>query len=345
MSKKSDQFVYKRDSLLSRITFFWIIKLFKRGAETKLESSDLNDIDPFIKSENIGQEFNPKSYKTSNFIHSLWRLIWIPMTIATILELISVTTEFLSPYILGKILDFISIEKKDQYFLYGFILSLIYCLIIVFRSIIGQNSHYFLQISEIRIETGLKQSIYKKFLKLTSESRREYNLGKLNNLLGGDSSEVSLFSTRFINFFIDPIRIICGIYFLWQYIGIISIATIFFSIIFGLLTHFLSKKTKETYENMWKLSGQKSKTINEMFASIKIIKLFAWEKSFINKIKSKELEDSKVLTYWNSGKVINICVSKIVVSKKYFSDHLKDLICFGLCLRCSPQLHVSPSIS
>jgi ABC-type bacteriocin/lantibiotic exporter with double-glycine peptidase domain len=110
---------------------------------------------------------------------------------------------------------------------------------------------------------------------------------------------------RFINLFIDPIRIISGIYFLWQIIGVVSITTVIVSIILGLLTHFLMKSIKKIYKNISNFSSEQTKLINEIFLNIKIIKLYAWEIPFVNKIneiKSKQLKESKVLLYWNSGK-------------------------------------------
>jgi ABC-type multidrug transport system fused ATPase/permease subunit len=110
-----------------------------------------------------------------------------------------------------------------------------------------------------------------------------------------------------MNLLIDPIRIISGIYFLWQYIGVVSITTVIVSIILGLLTHFLMKSIKKIYKNISKFSSEQTKLINEVFSNIKIIKLYAWEIPFINQIneiKSKELKESKVLLYWDSGKSI-----------------------------------------
>jgi ABC-type multidrug transport system fused ATPase/permease subunit len=306
LSKERNKFS-KLYSLFSRITFFWIIKLLRKGEKTKLKLNDFNDIDTNLKSETIGQQFVLKNEKTSGLMKALWKLIWIPITIATILELMSVITDFGSPYILGKILDYLSKKQIEQKFSEGFIYSLLYCLIITIERIISQNSYHYLEISRLRIQIALKQTIYKKFLKLSSESRREYNLGKFNSLLGKDCRELSFFSMRFMNLLIDPIRIISGIYFLWQYIGVVSITTVIVSIILGLLTHFLMKSIKKIYKNISKFSSEQTKLINEVFSNIKIIKLYAWEIPFINQIneiKSKELKESKVLLYWDSGKSI-----------------------------------------
>jgi hypothetical protein len=93
LSKQRNKFS-KLYSVLSRVTFFWIIKLLRKGEKTKLKLNDLNDIDTNLKSETIRKQFVLKNDNTSGLMKALWKLIWIPISIATILELMSVIIGF-----------------------------------------------------------------------------------------------------------------------------------------------------------------------------------------------------------------------------------------------------------
>jgi hypothetical protein len=113
LSKQRNKFS-KLYSVLSRVTFFWIIKLLRKGEKTKLKLNDLNDIDTNLKSETIRKQFVLKNDNTSGLMKALWKLIWILISIATILELMSVIIGFGSPYILAKILDYLSKKQIEE---------------------------------------------------------------------------------------------------------------------------------------------------------------------------------------------------------------------------------------
>jgi ABC-type multidrug transport system fused ATPase/permease subunit len=291
-------------SLLSRITFFWIINLFDRKNKLKLNDFN-NNFYYYLKSETIGQEFRPKSNRSFDIFYSFWKLIWIPITIATILEVITVIIDFLSPYILGKLLDILTAEQNDKIFWSSFTYSLVYCLLITVTKIIYQHNYFYLEICSLRVKIAVKQTFYKKILKLNQNSRMNLNSGKSS---ANDAFQLSNFVTKFFQLFIDPIRIIIGIYYLWQYIGIASIFSIFISIIFGLSTHLIGKRSEKLYNDISNLCEEQMKKLSETFNNIKFIKLFAWESSFIeqiNAIKRKEIRLSKNLIFWISGNLFS----------------------------------------
>jgi ABC-type multidrug transport system fused ATPase/permease subunit len=86
--------------------------------------------------------------------------------------------------------------------------------------------------------------------------------------------------------FIVPVSLSIGFYFLWQYLGISSLGVVAVIVIITPITVFVGRKLDKLQKNQMTLKDKRMAKISEILNSIKIIKLNAWEFSFMDKVNS-----------------------------------------------------------
>ena len=93
----------------------------------------------------------------------------------------------------------------------------------------------------------------------------------------------------------SPLTIILSQYFLWQYLGPSSLAGLAFMVITIPIDALISQKLKKLQAANLKNKDSRIKIMNEVLEGIKVLKLYAWEPSFIRKIQAVRDEEIKTL--------------------------------------------------
>ncbi len=90
-----------------------------------------------------------------------------------------------------------------------------------------------------------------------------------------------------------PLQIFIAAVLLWQQLGIATLSGITFLLILLPINGFVSAKLRSIQILLMKEKDKRVKLMNEILSNIKILKLYAWENSFIDKIlviREKEIK-------------------------------------------------------
>lgn len=143
-----------------------------------------------------------------------------------------------------------------------------------------------------RIRTSLMGLIYKKSLRLSTQSRKESTIGEMVNLIQVNT-QTFVDLTAYINMLWSaPLQIILSVIILWSYLGPASLAGVLLMVLFIPLNIYLSNKSKVLQRLKLKQQDSRIKLTNEILNGIKVLKLYGWELSFrniLNKIREAEL--------------------------------------------------------
>ncbi len=169
-------------------------------------------------------------------------------------------------------------------------------------------NQYFNVISTVEtlVRGSLTANIYRKSCRLSPKSRGEYTSGQIQNLMSNDSRTVA--------------EVVLYIHMLWSSLEQVTIAIVlliqllgflpaFSGVVFLLfvipLQSFLISNIRDLREKASGCTDQRVKVISEVIKGIKLVKLYAWELSFVKKIlkyRAKELEKLKqmaIFTAWS----------------------------------------------
>lgn len=205
----------------------------------------------------------------------------------------------LSPIILKMLLQYLE-EKESIIQWHGYLLVIALFTINLIESLLLNFFWYRLLNLSVIIRSALVSMIYRKSLKITNASRNKSTIGEIVNLMSVDAD-------RFTNFFrygetlwSGPIRILASIYFIYQDLGVSVFAGVAVMIILIPASTFISRYMQKIQTSQMKKKDERIKLINEILSGIKVIKLYAWEKSFtslVYNIRSIELTRLRKMAY------------------------------------------------
>ncbi|XP_018907576.2 multidrug resistance-associated protein 1 isoform X5 [Bemisia tabaci] len=259
----------------------------KRGASIQLESGDLSK--------------GGKEGKAS-ILPALCKAFGPTFVFGSLLKLMQDLLTFISPELLKLLINFIQTESELTWrgYLYAFGLFFTATIQTIFLS------QYFTRMFYVglRIRTALISAIYRKALRISSASRKESTVGEIVNLMAVDAQRFMDLLTYLNMIWSAPLQITLAVYFLWGILGPSVLAGLAVMIVMIPINAVVAAKVKTLQIKQMKYKDERVKLMNEILAGIKVLKLYAWERSFekqILKIRDKEIKVLKKAAYLNAA--------------------------------------------
>ena len=158
--------------------------------------------------------------------------------------------------------------------------------------------------------------IFDKLLKLASYNKGIFNEGQIVNLIQTDSSKFGLFVGTSPEVIILPFKLIYSIFILFSFFHESFVIGFILLIIMIYLFFIFGSKEKKYQKEMMRAADLRMNVTTQVFNIIKTIKLYVWEKVFMQKIQQKrdvELDFKKMklrmqvwsnFTYWIADVVL-----------------------------------------
>ena len=125
-------------------------------------------------------------------------------------------------------------------------------------------------------------------------------VGEIVNLMAVDADRFTNFLRYGETIWSGPIRIVFSVYFIYLDLGVSVFAGVAVMILLIPASTFISRYMQKIQAGQMKKKDERIKLINEILSGIKVIKLYAWEKSFtslVRDIRSIELTRLRKMAY------------------------------------------------
>nr|QUF59454.1 ATP-binding cassette transporter Abcc4-1 [Brachionus angularis] len=288
-------------SLLSKLTFTWVQPLLSLGRKKQLQLSDLyspiSEDEATVLTDELEKEWNKELRNSTKPSLSRAMIRWY-RTRAILNSLFIIFQEIIKiiqPYFIAIILRYFNgTMGLSETLIYAGVISI--CAIIV-----GILHHpYYLNACRygMRLRIGCSGLIYRKILKLSIKTLDSKSAGDIINLLSTDATRIE-YGIYFLPYLITgPIQAIFVILVIYSQVG--------YSFLTGLLllalimpAKWLIAKTFNKFrsKNCGK-SDERISVLTEILNSIKIIKMYCWEKPFtkrVTELRNRELKYQTVL--------------------------------------------------
>ncbi|XP_051994919.1 multidrug resistance-associated protein 1 [Xyrauchen texanus] len=201
---------------------------------------------------------------------------------------------FSIPQVLSLLLGFVRDEDAPLWkgYLYAFLMFLLSCL----QSLFNHQYMYTCFTVGMRVKTAVMGLVYRKSLVINSAARRTCTVGEIVNLVSADTQKLMDFVVYFNALWVAPIEIALCLFFLWQRLGPSALAGIATVILIFPLNGFIAKMRSKLQEIQMRYMDGRIKLMNEILSGIKILKFFAWENAFRERVltyREKELNALK----------------------------------------------------
>uniref|UniRef100_A0A8C2AT71 Multidrug resistance-associated protein 1 n=1 Tax=Cyprinus carpio TaxID=7962 RepID=A0A8C2AT71_CYPCA len=318
-------------SFLSRITFWWITGLMVIGYKRPLEEKDLWSLNTEDKSEKVvpqlvrrwDQECNKvkrsevrtakgekkdgqpieeseillaktlqKTGEPSLFC-ALCRTFGPYFLVSSLYKIIHDILMFVGPEILRLLIQFVNDSSAPSWHGYFYTTLLLVCTCV--QTLILQKYFHVCFVTGMRLRTAIVGAVYRKALVITNAARRTSTVGEIVNLMSVDAQRFMDLITYINMIWSAPLQVILALYFLWQNLGPSVLAGVAVMVLMVPLNAVIAMKTKTYQVAQMKSKDNRIKLMNEVLNGIKVLKLYAWELAFKDKVSAIRESELRVL--------------------------------------------------
>ncbi|NWV02567.1 MRP3 protein, partial [Ptilonorhynchus violaceus] len=328
---------------LSRLTFWWFTSMAIHGYKRPLEDKDLWSLNEDDTSKTIVQQLSKewdrekaeckqkedvtymkksnhvlnhvgdgpeeaevlirdkKHNRKPSFLKALLRTFGPYFLIGSFFKLIQDLLSFVNPQLLSVLIGFI--KNKDAPAWWGFLIAALMFVCAVLQTLILHQHFQYCFVTGMRLRTGITGVIYRKSLAITNSAKRSSTVGEIVNLMSVDAQRFMDLMTFLNMLWSAPLQIFLALYFLWQTLGPSVLAGVAVMVLLIPFNSAIAIKTRAFQVEQMRYKDSRIKLMNEILGGIKVLKLYAWEPSFSEKvleIRKNELQVLKKSAYLNS---------------------------------------------
>uniref|UniRef100_A0A8C0EYW1 Canalicular multispecific organic anion transporter 2 n=1 Tax=Bubo bubo TaxID=30461 RepID=A0A8C0EYW1_BUBBB len=318
---------------LSRLTFWWFTSMAVLGYKRPLEDKDLWSLNEDDTSKIIVQQLSKEwdkekaeckhyihagedilfiAYKKHNrkpsFLKALLRTFGPYFLIGSFFKLIQDLLSFVNPQLLRLVYCVSSFYVQSLWRLdapawWGFLIAALMFICAVLQTLMLHQHFQYCFVTGMRLRTGITGVIYRKSLVITNSAKRSSTVGEIVNLMSVDAQRFMDLMTFLNMLWSAPLQIFLALYFLWQALGPSVLAGVAVMVLLIPFNSAIAMKTRAFQVEQMRYKDSRIKLMNEILGGIKVLKLYAWEPSFSEKvleIRKNELRVLKKSAYLNS---------------------------------------------
>ncbi|GFR59427.1 canalicular multispecific organic anion transporter 2 [Elysia marginata] len=262
----------------------------------------------------------------------LSQMMWPMLIVGLVQKIISDAFLLCSPVLLSLLIGYAE-NKENDYAWKGFTLAVLLFASQMFKSILFNLSFWSSQIVGMQMKTTLIAAIYKKALTMNNEAKKESTAGEIVNLMSVDCQRIMEVMNFFFFAWTTPIQVIAAIAILYQYIGVSALAGLAVLLLTVPLNSYLAGRQQKLQLLNLELKDSRLRLTNEALAGMKVLKLYAWEPAFQQKISDiREAETKVLLSIAHLNAMISVCYNS--------APYLVMLATFAVYINLSGENHL-----
>ncbi|XP_016383056.1 multidrug resistance-associated protein 1-like [Sinocyclocheilus rhinocerous] len=200
---------------------------------------------------------------------------------------------FVGPEILRLLIQFVNDSSAPDWHGYFYTTLLFVCTCV--QTLILQKYFHVCFVTGMRLRTAIVGAVYRKALVITNAARRTSTVGEIVNLMSVDAQRFMDLITYINMIWSAPLQVILALYFLWQNLGPSVLAGVAVMVLMVPLNAVIAMKTKTYQVAQMKSKDNRIKLMNEVLNGIKVLKLYAWELAFKDKVSAIRESELRVL--------------------------------------------------
>ncbi|XP_043711637.1 ABC transporter C family member 3-like [Telopea speciosissima] len=326
---------YANANLVSIFTFSWMGPLLALGYNKTLDLEDVPQLDNCDRANVVFARFRNKleydcndsgnggQVNTVMLVKALVFSTWKEILWTALLSIVCTLTSYVGPYLIDVFVQYLNSSHQIQD--KGYILVFIFFL----SKLIGcfSERHLFFQLRKmsLRVRIALYAIIYKKGLRLSSQSKQSHTSGENVNLMSVDVERTGLFSWYLHSIWKVPLQVVLALLILYKSFGLASLIALIATMILLLANVPLGKLQEKFQGELMDSKDRRMKVTSEALRNMRILKLQGWEMNFLDKIIELRNFETRCLK--------KLLYSSAMVSFGYLSAPMfVSMITFGFCV-------------
>ncbi|KAJ1988448.1 hypothetical protein GGI25_005269 [Coemansia spiralis] len=282
-------------NIFSRLSFAWLSPLLELGQHKQIDEGDLWKLPAKYAPLNVAEKFdtnwqhelNSSMHRTPSLLRALWKTHGANFALSGVFKLIQDILQFTQPVLLSHLIGFVASHATDnpQPVSYGLFYAVA---MFVCQFVLTIFLHQYSQLAAItgmNVKASLISTIYKKVLRLSNDTRQEYTTGNITTLFSVDVQNISDTPESGHMVWSGPMQIMFAIYLLYNTLGWSVFAGVFIMVAATPINSWIGKRIRALYAQQMKNKDKRTSLIEDSLSGIKVIKLYAWERPFLQRIQ------------------------------------------------------------
>ncbi|XP_043700123.1 ABC transporter C family member 3-like [Telopea speciosissima] len=326
---------YANANLFSIFTFSWIGPLLALGYEKTLDLEDVPQLASYDCANVTFTCFRNKLESNYNgsgdggqvcklkLMKALILLTWKEILMTALFSIVCILASYVGPYLIDSFVKYLNSSHQLKY--KGYVLVFIFFLSKLIRYL--SERHLFFQLRKManRVRVALFTIIYKKGLRLSSQSKQGHTSGENINLLSVDVERIGVFSWYLHDIWRVPVQIVLALLILYKSLGLASLIAFAATMILMLANIPLGILQEKVQGGLMDSKDRRMKMTSEALRNMRILKLQGWEMKFLDKIiglRNFETRWLKKLLYTSAmASFVYLCAPLFV-----------SMVTFGFCV-------------
>uniref|UniRef100_A0A8D2LSN2 Multidrug resistance-associated protein 1 n=1 Tax=Varanus komodoensis TaxID=61221 RepID=A0A8D2LSN2_VARKO len=200
---------------------------------------------------------------------------------------------FAGPEILKLLINFVN--DKDAPSWQGYLYTALLFVSAGLQTLVLHQYFHICFVTGMRLKTAVIGAVYRKALVITNSARKTSTVGEIVNLMSVDAQRFMDLATYINMIWSAPLQVVLALYLLWQNLGPSVLAGVAVMLLLVPVNAVIAMKTKTYQVAHMNSKDNRIKLMNEILNGIKVLKLYAWELAFKEKVLGIRQQELKVL--------------------------------------------------
>ncbi|XP_051122471.1 putative ABC transporter C family member 15 isoform X2 [Andrographis paniculata] len=316
----------------SHMIFGWLNPLFVKGHREKLQLDDLPPIPSSETADEASKQLEEclRKVKSQNVTlpRAILNAIWIPLATNAVFAGINTIASYIGPLLITSFVNFLSADENVNWH-QGLFLALIFFSAKTVESLTQRQWYYGARRIGIRVRAALMALIYKKALTVRYG---DTSSGKIINFINVDVERIGDFFWYLHGIWLLPVQVIFALVILCKNLGAAPSAAAFLTTVLVMVSNTpLANMQKRLHGKIMEAKDSRIKATSETLKSMRVLKLHAWESTFLVKLlQLRETERGWLKKY--------LYTSSAVAFLFWASPTLVSVVTFGVCIMLGTPL-------
>ncbi|KAF2313418.1 hypothetical protein GH714_010889 [Hevea brasiliensis] len=288
---------FAKAGFFSRMSFWWLNPLMKKGKEKILEDEDI----PLLRQEDqaktcfltymeqIRRRRQKGSSESPSMLSVIISLHWKEILISGFFALTKVVTTSAGPLFL---MAFIDVAEGKAAFTYaGYVLTVGLFLVKCLESLSERQWFFRTRLIGLQVRSMLSAAIYQKQLRLSNAAKVAHSPGQIVNYVTADAYRIGEFPFWCHQIWSTFFQLCLALPIVYYTVGLATVAAVIAIILTVLASYPLIKSQVKYQRKLMVAQDKRLKAITEALANMKALKLYAWETLFKNAIEGLRKEE------------------------------------------------------
>ncbi|XP_074648822.1 multidrug resistance-associated protein 1-like isoform X2 [Tubulanus polymorphus] len=240
---------------------------------------------------------------------------------AGIFKLVFDAINLIQPQVLSAVITFV--DKDDNSYMWqGYVLAVAMFLLACVKTIFGQLHFDGCYVTGMRLRGSIIAAVYRKALILSNSAKKTSTQGEIVNLMAVDSQKLQDIPNYLHLVWSAPLTVVVALVLLYQELGASAFAGLGVIVLLIPINAYIASKARKLQVGQMIHKDSRLKTMNEVLNGMKILKLYAWEPSFdekISGIRDREIKMLRAAAYLNAFSSITWFIAPYLVALASFA--------------------------